>query len=189
MNVFCKVLNVVVICVGGAMARYVSNDSHGKLYPVWETTRFHSILWDSTEVGLVDNHTVTHVLCRSEWKTHDVNDFPFPQCTFRTTTMSWLSNIGLTDVTSWLPSRNTARHVLIGVLLGFSFSATSSSLALYYYRRRRKDPLVPNFTPRPIELRSDEIVRGISGLIGIQSLVTLLKSFYQLDSYRKYTFG
>lgn len=81
--------------------------------------------------------------------------------------MSWLSNIGLTDLPSWLPSRNTTRHVLIGVLLGFSFSVTYSSFALYYYQRRRKDRLVSNFTSRPIELRSDEIVKGVSGLIGM----------------------
>jgi cysteine synthase A len=64
------------------------------------------------------------------------------------------------------------RHVVIGVLLGFSFSATYSSFALYYYQRRiRKDRLVSNFTPRPIELRSDEIVKGVSGLIGNTPLV------------------
>jgi len=85
------------------------------------------------------------------------------------TSMSWLSNIGLTSLPTWLqwPSRSTARHVLIGVLLGFSFSWTSTSFALYYYQRRRKDRLVPNFTPRPIELRSDEIVKGVAGLIGM----------------------
>lgn len=84
--------------------------------------------------------------------------------------MSWLSNIRLTNLPSWLPSRNTARHILIGVLLGFSFSMTSTSFALYYYYpRRRKDRLVSNFAPRPIELRSDEIVKGVSGLIGMQN--------------------
>ena len=84
--------------------------------------------------------------------------------------MSWLSNIRPTNLPSWLPSRNTARHILIGVLLGLSFSMTSTSFALYYYYpRRRKDRLVSNFTPRPIELRSDEIVKGVSGLIGMQS--------------------
>ena len=87
--------------------------------------------------------------------------------------MSWLSNTRLTNLPSWLPSRNTARHILIGVLLGFSFSIASTSFALYYYYpRRRKDRLVSNFTPRPIELRSDEIVKGVSGLIGMQSRLT-----------------
>ncbi|KAF8813895.1 PALP-domain-containing protein [Phlegmacium glaucopus] len=86
--------------------------------------------------------------------------------------MSWSSNIGLPTWLQW-PSRSTARHVLIGVLLGFSFSWTSTSFALYYYQRRRKDRLVPNFTPRPIELRSDEIVKGVTGLIGNTPLVRI----------------
>ena len=90
--------------------------------------------------------------------------------------MSWLSNIGLTNLPSLLPSRNTARHILIGVLLGFSLSMTSTSFALlYYYPRRRKDRLISNFTPRPIELRSDEVVKGVSGLIGMQIKVNLRK--------------
>lgn len=80
--------------------------------------------------------------------------------------MDWLS---LTNLPSWLqwPSRSTARHILIGVLLGFSLSLTSTSLALYNYQRRRRDRLFSNFAPRPIELRSDEIVKGVSGLIGM----------------------
>lgn len=84
------------------------------------------------------------------------------------TTMSWLSNIKLPSWLQW-PSRSTARHVLIGVLLGFSFSLVSNSFALYYYQRqrRRKDRLISDFTPRPIELRSDEVVKGVSGLIGM----------------------
>jgi len=88
--------------------------------------------------------------------------------------MSWLSNIKLPSSLQW-PSRSTARHVLIGVLLGFSFSLASNAFALYYYQRQRqkKDRLVSNFTPRPIELRSDEIVRGVSGLIGNTSLVRI----------------
>ena len=80
--------------------------------------------------------------------------------------MSWLSNIALTTLPSW-PSRSIARHVLIGILLGFSFSLSSTSFALYYYQRQRKGRFVSKSTPRPIELRSDEIVKGVSGLIGM----------------------
>ena len=101
-----------------------------------------------------------------------------PQCTCSSLTMSWLSNIRLTNLPSWLPSRNTARHILIGVLLGLSFSMTSTSLALYhFYPRRRRERLVSNFTPRPIELRSDEIVKGVSGLIGMPSWLIWERSF------------
>jgi hypothetical protein len=75
------------------------------------------------------------------------------------TEMSWLS--------SWihLPTPATARHLLYGIILGFSLSLSSTSLALYY-RSRKRDRLVARFDPRPIELRSDEILSGVTGLIG-----------------------
>jgi len=80
--------------------------------------------------------------------------------------MAWTPTLaGL--LPSWLqwPSRTTMRHVLIGVLIGFSFSLTSTSLAVYYQQRKRERQIA-NFSARPIELRSDEIVKGVAGLIG-----------------------
>ncbi|KAF8160706.1 tryptophan synthase beta subunit-like PLP-dependent enzyme [Crassisporium funariophilum] len=87
--------------------------------------------------------------------------------------MSWISTAGFA-LPSWLqwPSRSTARHVLIGVLLGFSFSLTSTSLA-FYYQQRKKDRQAKHFSPRPIELRSDEVVRGVVGLIGNTPLIRI----------------
>ncbi|KAF8895734.1 tryptophan synthase beta subunit-like PLP-dependent enzyme, partial [Gymnopilus junonius] len=75
---------------------------------------------------------------------------------------------------SWLrwPSRTFGRHVLIGILLGFSLSATITSLAAYFQQRKRERQ-VANFAPRPIELRSDEIVKGVVGLIGNTPLVRI----------------
>lgn len=81
--------------------------------------------------------------------------------------MAW-RNTFLQLLPSWLhwPSRAAARHVLIGVLLGFSFSITTTSLA-GYLRQRKKERQAAIFAPRPIELRSDEIVKGVVGLIGV----------------------
>lgn len=71
------------------------------------------------------------------------------------------------DLSSWLqwPSRTTAKHVFYGVLIGISLSLTSSSLALLY-QTRKKEKQVRDLPPRPIELRSDEVVNGVAGLIG-----------------------
>ena len=75
------------------------------------------------------------------------------------------------SLSSWLqwPSRTTTRHVLIGILIGFSFSLTSTSFAIYYQQRKR-ERRIANFSARPIELRSDKIVKGVVGLIGLPLL-------------------
>lgn len=70
-------------------------------------------------------------------------------------------------IPAWIrwPSPSTARHVLYGIILGFSLALTSSSLALYFQARKRQH-LVARFEPRPIELRSDDVLSGVTGLIG-----------------------
>ncbi len=65
-----------------------------------------------------------------------------------------------------LPRPSTARHILWGVLFGFSLSITSTSIALYFQRRKQKR-IEERFERRPIELRSDEVVSGVTGLIGV----------------------
>ena len=73
---------------------------------------------------------------------------------------------------SWwtrLPTPATARHLLYGIIIGFSISLSSTSLALYYQARKR-DRLAARYDPRPIELRSDEILSGVTGLIGMHHL-------------------
>ncbi|KIM45342.1 hypothetical protein M413DRAFT_338217 [Hebeloma cylindrosporum] len=87
--------------------------------------------------------------------------------------MAWTSTL-LSSLSPWLqwPSRTTTRHVLIGVLIGFSFSVTSTSFAVYYQQRKRERQIA-NFSARPIELRSDEIVKGVAGLIGNTPLVRI----------------
>jgi hypothetical protein len=70
-------------------------------------------------------------------------------------------------VSSWFRPQNAAnvRFLVYGILLGFSFSLTATSFALYSREKRRRE-IASRFTPRPIELRSDEIADGVAGLIG-----------------------
>jgi hypothetical protein len=63
-----------------------------------------------------------------------------------------------------LPTRFT-RDLLIGIAVGITFSLSSTSLALLAQGWRRKRA-VQRIPPRPIELRSDEVVPGVIGLIG-----------------------
>lgn len=62
------------------------------------------------------------------------------------------------------PSKFT-RDLVWGIILGItvSLSSTSAALILQEWRRKRAVQRIP---PRPIELRSDEIVPGVTGLIG-----------------------
>ncbi|TFY71625.1 hypothetical protein EVG20_g1375 [Dentipellis fragilis] len=73
---------------------------------------------------------------------------------------------------SWLPTPSTARHIFYGILIGFSLSLTSTSLALYY-RDRKREKSLEKLSPRPIELRSNEILDGVTGLIGNTPLVRI----------------
>ncbi|KZT10918.1 PALP-domain-containing protein [Laetiporus sulphureus 93-53] len=84
---------------------------------------------------------------------------------------SWLPTLHLP---SWLhlPDRIAVQHILYGIIIGFSLSLTSTSLALWYQERKR-DRFVRRFEARPIELRSDEIIKGVTGLIGNTPLVRI----------------
>lgn len=68
-----------------------------------------------------------------------------------------------------LPTRLN-RDLIIGLVVGITFSLSSTSLAILVqgWRRRRAVYRLP---PRPIELRSDEIVPGVIGLIGQSHVV------------------
>ncbi|KAI0275635.1 PALP-domain-containing protein [Russula aff. rugulosa BPL654] len=61
---------------------------------------------------------------------------------------------------SWVPSPSTARHLFYGIVIGFSLSFATTSC----------DDKA-NLTP--IELRSDEILDGVTGLIGNTPLVRI----------------
>ena len=71
---------------------------------------------------------------------------------------------------NWVGFPTRISHaILLGVAIGTSLAITSRSLLDYLNSRRRL--LIASedhkeFSPRPIELRSDEIVDGVTGLIG-----------------------
>ncbi|KIP06109.1 hypothetical protein PHLGIDRAFT_73165 [Phlebiopsis gigantea 11061_1 CR5-6] len=71
-----------------------------------------------------------------------------------------------------LPNSLSVRHLVYGALIGFSLSVTSTSLALYWQQRKREREQ-DKFEPRPMELRSDEVVDGVAGLIGNTPLVRI----------------
>ncbi|EGO00389.1 hypothetical protein SERLA73DRAFT_53570 [Serpula lacrymans var. lacrymans S7.3] len=71
-------------------------------------------------------------------------------------------------VPPWLRlSKSVVRHFVFGLFIGVSLSVTTSSLNLYYqYRKRQRFEHEYHAEPRPIELRRDEILDGVTGLIG-----------------------
>ncbi|KAH7339891.1 tryptophan synthase beta subunit-like PLP-dependent enzyme [Rhizoctonia solani] len=76
----------------------------------------------------------------------------------------------------WSPNRVT-RDITIGVALGIALSISFTSISTYIDRRKRiereKEDGARDYIPRPIELRSDEIVDGIVGLIGNTPLMRI----------------
>lgn len=74
---------------------------------------------------------------------------------------------------SWVPSPATARHLFYGILIGFSLSFASTS-AISAYRKRRGDSDTARANIRPIELRSDEVLDGVTGLIGAWPRIWLI---------------
>ncbi|KAJ3996968.1 tryptophan synthase beta subunit-like PLP-dependent enzyme [Lentinula boryana] len=89
--------------------------------------------------------------------------------------MSWWLTAG-NLLPSWYkpPSQSSLRYLFYGIILGFSFSLTSTSLALFFQARRRQRLAAKDqFEPRPIELRSDEVLKGVTGLIGNTPLIRI----------------
>jgi hypothetical protein len=91
--------------------------------------------------------------------------------------ISWLAESRL-SVWFRQPPHSHLRHVLLGVALGISLSLTSTSLALYFQAQKR-DRINAKLDQEslPIELRNDEVLDGVIGLIGIQHTYTdIIKS-------------
>ncbi|KAI9571554.1 tryptophan synthase beta subunit-like PLP-dependent enzyme [Boletus coccyginus] len=65
------------------------------------------------------------------------------------------------------------RQVSYGILIGFTLSLSATSIARYYSDRKRQEKLEKQISSRPIELGSDEIVRGVTGLIGNTPLMRI----------------
>ncbi|KAF4567252.1 hypothetical protein EYR40_006249 [Pleurotus pulmonarius] len=79
--------------------------------------------------------------------------------------LSWISRINVLSPTA-------IRQILYGVILGVSLSIASTSLAVYYQARKR-ERLAAQYQPRPIELRRDEVLSGVTGLIGNTPLIRI----------------
>ncbi|KAL5523515.1 hypothetical protein ACEPAG_7688 [Sanghuangporus baumii] len=78
---------------------------------------------------------------------------------------------------SW-PSRTLdipSRHfLLLGLVFGVSLGLSSTGLLNYYGKRKRdRSSEPPDILSRPIEVRTDEIVNGVPGLIGNTHLVRI----------------
>jgi hypothetical protein len=75
------------------------------------------------------------------------------------------------------PLPRTVRPLALGIVLGISLSVSSSAVVQYFERRRRRIALsqsqIPELENRPIELRSDDVLDGIVGLIGACPLALL----------------
>ncbi|OJT08788.1 Cysteine synthase 2 [Trametes pubescens] len=71
-----------------------------------------------------------------------------------------------------LPSRSSNKYLFYGVLVGLALSLTTTSVVSYFQQRKRKQAEL-TFEPRPIELRSDDVVEGVTGLIGNTPLVRI----------------
>ena len=70
------------------------------------------------------------------------------------------------------------RNIAIGFILGAVATYTATSFVEWYAARKRQrgdDGEVSRlFSSRPIELRSDEIVHGVVGLVGKRYGLTIL---------------
>jgi hypothetical protein len=71
----------------------------------------------------------------------------------------------LSELLPWY-SNAVVRHITFGILIGFTLSVTSTSISSYWRSRRRQSLSQEQHELRPIELRSNEVVHGVTGLIG-----------------------
>ena len=84
-----------------------------------------------------------------------------------TTTMPWLRKFKEKAI-SRVHSRIGVKPFLLGLFLGFSLSLGAVGVLLHYEerKRRRRAVTLPDSTTRLIEVKDDEIVDGVAGLIG-----------------------
>jgi len=104
----------------------------------------------------------------------------YQQFVFSQTTMGWLL---IYD--DWL-SQPRIRHTFYGAIIGISLSYTTFSFTRYLKLRRQRRQ-VEIFEARPIELRSDEIVSGATGLIGM--CIIMIQLFWNMTWRREHSFG
>ncbi|KAJ7212992.1 PALP-domain-containing protein [Mycena pura] len=72
-----------------------------------------------------------------------------------------------------------ARPLALGIVIGFSLSVSSSAVFRYFQRRRQRiaqelaQSHISELQSRPIELRSDDVLDGIVGVIGNTPLIRI----------------
>lgn len=70
--------------------------------------------------------------------------------------------------------KRLSRQLYVGLLLGFTFSLSSTTLAVFFQAQRRRRASrraalaggAVNGGKRPVEMRAEEVVPGVAGLIG-----------------------
>ncbi|KAF7315848.1 PALP-domain-containing protein [Mycena indigotica] len=85
-----------------------------------------------------------------------------------------------------LASLQVPRPLLLGILIGFSISVSSTAVFDYFQRRRRRiastqEELAPASDNRPIELRKDDVLDGVVGLIGAKRATQYILPTYNLQ--------
>jgi len=99
--------------------------------------------------------------------------------------MSWATAGLLSSLPSWV-SRTASRRLFLGFILGVSFSWSFTAFKAVY-QRRKEERRTAHYSPKPIELRSDEVVRGVTGLIGEQADQFPCLSGFYFRVHRQYT--
>ncbi|KAK2465230.1 hypothetical protein APHAL10511_002584 [Amanita phalloides] len=77
-------------------------------------------------------------------------------------------------LSTWLqpPCRTAFKHILYGIFIGYCLSVTSNTLLQYYEAKKRHRHLSEDLF-RPIELRKDDVLDGVVGLIGNTPLIRI----------------
>lgn len=81
--------------------------------------------------------------------------------------MPWIKNLKEKAV-SKVHNRLGLRTFFLGIVVGFSLSLGLASIVLNYEerKRRKREVNLPDSATRLIELRNDDVVDGVVGLIG-----------------------
>lgn len=80
--------------------------------------------------------------------------------------ISCMSSSVLARLGEWLrPPARLGRDLYIGVLIGVSLTLSTTSVALHF-RSRRNGAERRDYEPTPIDIVRNEVVQGVTGLVG-----------------------
>ncbi|KAG1722371.1 uncharacterized protein EDB91DRAFT_1340427, partial [Suillus paluster] len=88
----------------------------------------------------------------------------------KTDTFHFIMYQSFVAIASWKLLSNSVRYITYGILGGFTLPVTSTSISSYWRSRQRQSLSQEQFEFQPIELRSDEVLYGVIGAIGNESL-------------------